>query len=91
MDGSGDGVLGRKPREPDEQERCERWSVMLITVAGLLAFRNDGVGFVAGILWHIGLKVPIRAPRVWRRSAPRGETEALLAADQHHERTDDDR
>ena len=39
MDGSEDGVLGRKPREPDEQERRERWSVMLITVAGLLAFK----------------------------------------------------
>ncbi|KZV63602.1 hypothetical protein PENSPDRAFT_657172 [Peniophora sp. CONT] len=82
MNGSGDGMLGRKPREPDEQERRERWSVMLVTVAGLLAFRNDGVGFVAGILWHMGLKVGLRVPRLWRREPGSGEeVEGLLASE----------
>jgi MFS superfamily sulfate permease-like transporter len=34
----------------DEQKR--RWTIMLVTVAGILAFKNDGVGFVAGMLCH---------------------------------------
>jgi hypothetical protein len=28
--------------------------VMLVTVAGILAFRNDAVGFLAGMAWHLG-------------------------------------
>jgi MFS superfamily sulfate permease-like transporter len=57
---------GRIAKELTEQERKERWSVMLITVAGLLAFRNDAVGFLAGMFWHWGL----HAPEYWasRRS-----------------------
>ncbi|KAF2137245.1 uncharacterized protein K452DRAFT_291777 [Aplosporella prunicola CBS 121167] len=53
-------------REPGEEERGERWAVMMVTVAGLLAFRNDAVGFVAGLLWHWGLRVK-REPGWWRR------------------------
>ncbi|VDB92053.1 unnamed protein product [Peniophora sp. CBMAI 1063] len=89
-DVDGNGELGRKPREPDEEERRERWSVMLVTIAGLLALRNDGVGFVAGILWHLGLKVQIRGPRLWpRRGASGEETESLLASERSRERTED--
>ena len=40
----------------DEAKR-DRWLVMLMTVAGLLAFRNDGVGFVAGMLCHFSFRV----------------------------------
>jgi MFS superfamily sulfate permease-like transporter len=54
---------GRKPKHLTEEERRERWSVMMVTVAGLLAFRNDAVGFLAGMLWHWGL----RAPEYWSR------------------------
>jgi MFS superfamily sulfate permease-like transporter len=46
---------GRTAKELTEQERKERWSVMLITVAGLLAFKNDAIGFLAGMFWHWGL------------------------------------
>jgi MFS superfamily sulfate permease-like transporter len=52
---------GPKEKILNEEERRERWSVMLVTVAGLLAFRNDAVGFIAGMLWHWGL----RAPEYW--------------------------
>ncbi|KAF2758534.1 sulfate transporter [Pseudovirgaria hyperparasitica] len=40
-----------------DAEKTDRWMVLLVTVAGLLAFKNDFVGFVAGMLWHWGLKV----------------------------------
>ena len=52
-----DAVQDRdKRRKLDEQERRDRWAVMLVTVAGCLAFKNDAVGFIAGMVWHWGLK-----------------------------------
>lgn len=42
----------RRQRELSEEERRERWTVMFMTIGLLLAFRNDGVGFVAGMLCH---------------------------------------
>jgi MFS superfamily sulfate permease-like transporter len=38
-----------------DEEASKRFTVMLVTVAGIIAFRNDAVGFIAGILWHLGL------------------------------------
>ena len=35
-----------------EEERKRRWAVMFMTVAGILAFKNDAVGFLAGMLCH---------------------------------------
>ncbi|KAH7011938.1 hypothetical protein EDB80DRAFT_876571 [Ilyonectria destructans] len=42
----------RRHRDVSDDERMERWTVMLTTTAGLLAFRNDAVGFLAGMLCH---------------------------------------
>ncbi|KAK3325477.1 sulfate transporter [Apodospora peruviana] len=42
--------LRRQHRVISDVERDERWTVMLTTAAGILAFRNDSVGFVAGLL-----------------------------------------
>ena len=53
----------RRARALSESERKERVAVMLVTVATLLAFKNDGVGFVVGMVWHWGL----RLPQAWRR------------------------
>jgi hypothetical protein len=39
-----------------DDERVQRWTVMLMTIAGLLAFKNDAVGFAAGILCHWSYK-----------------------------------
>jgi hypothetical protein len=44
--------IQKNQRHLSDEERMERWTVMFITIAGLLAFRNDGVGFVAGMLCH---------------------------------------
>lgn len=35
-----------------DEERVQRWTIMLMTIAGLLAFGNDAVGFAAGMLCH---------------------------------------
>lgn len=42
----------RRQRTLSDEERKERWMVMFMTIGGLLAFKNDGVGFVAGMLCH---------------------------------------
>ncbi|KAI9663779.1 MAG: hypothetical protein M1821_007269 [Bathelium mastoideum] len=50
----------KRARDPSEEERKERWMVMMMTIAGLLAFRNDAVGFIAGMLCHWTFHPPIR-------------------------------
>ncbi|KAF2458505.1 hypothetical protein BDY21DRAFT_271338, partial [Lineolata rhizophorae] len=89
----GGGVLVKvkRPREPTGAECRDRWEVMLATVAALLAFRNDAVGFVAGMLWHWGLRVPEwwessrmgAVRRCWagwrRRRDEEGERQRLLS------------
>lgn len=56
---------GKKVKELDERERKERYMVLLVTVAAILAFKNDAVGFVAGLIWHWGFK-GARRLEVWR-------------------------
>ena len=43
---------GGKGGELTEEERKRRWAVMFVTVAGIVAFKNDAVGFLAGMLCH---------------------------------------
>ncbi|KAF2020925.1 hypothetical protein BU24DRAFT_416586 [Aaosphaeria arxii CBS 175.79] len=56
---------GKRVKTLDEQEKKDRWAVMLVTVAALLAFKNDAVGFVAGLCWSGGI-VAARRVEVWR-------------------------
>jgi hypothetical protein len=42
----------RQARELTDEERMERWTIMMTTTAGIMAFRNDAVGFLAGMLCH---------------------------------------
>ncbi|KAK4539426.1 hypothetical protein LTR36_010947 [Oleoguttula mirabilis] len=53
-----DGRPAHKTRQQDERERGDKWMVMLITVAGCLAFKNDAIGFLAGLIWHWSLRLP---------------------------------
>ena len=53
-----DGQRDGKAHQDMEQESKDRWMVMLITVAGCLAFKNDAVGFLAGLVWHWSLQMP---------------------------------
>ncbi|KAI6821271.1 hypothetical protein KC332_g9335 [Hortaea werneckii] len=45
-------------KKDQEQEERNRWLVMLVTVAGCLAFKNDAMGFLAGLIWHWSLQLP---------------------------------
>ena len=57
-DGS-DGVTEKQFKEPTQGERNQRWTVMLVTIGGLLAFKNDGIGFIAGMLCHWSQTIPV--------------------------------
>lgn len=68
----------KRHKNISDQERSERWTVMLMTTAGILAFKNDAVGFVAGMLCHWAYKF---ADWVEKRSNHRpGERRPLLHA-----------
>ncbi|KAF1967131.1 hypothetical protein BU23DRAFT_304483 [Bimuria novae-zelandiae CBS 107.79] len=78
---------GKRVKELGEGERKERFMVMLVTVTTLLAFRNDAVGFVAGLVWHWSFKIAGRFEEwrerrggepFWRRVGHRREESAGL-------------
>jgi MFS superfamily sulfate permease-like transporter len=50
--GSRDNAKRKTHKQLSDEERRDRWTVMCMTIGGLLAFKNDGVGFVAGMLCH---------------------------------------
>lgn len=85
---------GKRLKEIGEVERKERFMVMLVTTATLLAFRNDAVGFIAGLVWHCGFKLAGRMEEwrdlrngrsFWRRVGHRREESSGLLA---HEESD---
>lgn len=61
---------GKRLKQIDDREKKERWMVMLVTIAALLAFRNDLVGFVAGMVWHWGFRAARRVEGWRERSGP---------------------
>lgn len=42
----------------DKAERKQRWTVMLVTAGLLVAFKNDAIGFVAGLCCHWSYTLP---------------------------------
>ncbi|MCJ1341524.1 hypothetical protein MMC09_006820 [Bachmanniomyces sp. S44760] len=42
----------KKIRHLSEGERKRRWQIMFVTIGGILAFKNDAVGLIAGLLLH---------------------------------------
>ncbi|KAI1762842.1 hypothetical protein GGR53DRAFT_397466 [Hypoxylon sp. FL1150] len=66
----------KRHRDVSDEERSERWTVMLMTTAGILAFKNDAVGFVAGMLCHWAYKTVDWVER--RRGHGTGERTPLL-------------
>jgi hypothetical protein len=85
---------GKRVKELSERESKERWMVMLVTIAALLTFKNDAVGFITGLVWHWGFKAAGRledwrdgeAGRpFWRRAEhTRSESTGLLAREAPH-------
>jgi hypothetical protein len=45
-------VLTREKRVLNDDEKSERWMITLVTMAGIVTFRNDAVGFTAGMLCY---------------------------------------
>ncbi|KAJ9358770.1 putative sulfate transporter [Paecilomyces variotii] len=41
-----------------DYERKKRWTVMIVTVGLLVGFKNDAIGFVAGMLCHWSYQLP---------------------------------
>jgi len=69
----------RKHKTLSDEELNERRTVMLITTAGILAFRNDAIGFAAGMFctWSFSLS---RRVADWRKPGSRlSETTPLLS------------
>ncbi|KAI0413840.1 hypothetical protein F5X98DRAFT_366275 [Xylaria grammica] len=62
----GSGRIGKRHRIVSDEERSQRWNVMLITTAGILAFKNDAVGFVAGTLCYYAYRLTEWVERKWQ-------------------------
>lgn len=60
-------------------EREERWTVMMVTTAGILTFKNDAVGFAAGLLCHAAHRLSDWSKRR-QSSRLSGEESPLLRA-----------
>ncbi|KAJ5801141.1 uncharacterized protein N7518_003209 [Penicillium psychrosexuale] len=41
-----------------DEERSRRWIVMMVTVGLLVGFKNDAIGFIAGMLCHWSYDIP---------------------------------
>lgn len=56
------GVLGHTEQHLGpvltDEERKRRWTVMMVTIGVLVGFKNDAVGFIAGLLAHWAYDVP---------------------------------
>lgn len=50
-----------------DEERKRRWTVMMVTVGVLVGFKNDAVGFIAGMLAHWAYEMP----RWWEQARSR--------------------
>ncbi|KAF4121033.1 Sulfate transporter family [Geosmithia morbida] len=77
QDGNHEHVLLREHRHVSHQERLERWTVMLTTAGGILAFRNDAAGFLAGMLCHSAYMLSDKFYG-WRATSSSAEQRPLL-------------
>ena len=75
----GDGKGGESLTE---EQRKRRWAVMFMTVAGILSFKNDAVGFLAGMLCHWSFLVQDRLEE--RSRMGEGRIRLGERADEHH-------
>ncbi|OQE31209.1 hypothetical protein PENSTE_c001G06251 [Penicillium steckii] len=59
---AGGGVLGNAEQHLGpvltDEERKRRWTVMMVTVGGLLGFKNDAIGFIAGLIVYWAYQAP---------------------------------
>ncbi|OQD81932.1 hypothetical protein PENANT_c024G11478 [Penicillium antarcticum] len=59
---AGHGLLGSAEQHLGpiltDEERSRRWTIMMVTVGMLVGFKNDAIGFVAGIICHCAYELP---------------------------------
>ena len=74
------GPPAKRHRHVTDEERERRWNVMLVTAAGILALKNDAVGFMAGLLCHAIYRLADRleSDRYRHLGLGRGEHSPLL-------------
>ncbi|EER36359.1 sulfate transporter [Histoplasma capsulatum H143] len=66
--GSGNASgLGRSGSGLSDAEKKQRWTVMMVTVGMLVAFKNDGIGFLAGMVCHWTYSLPALIEKVKRK------------------------
>ncbi|KAI1331800.1 hypothetical protein F5Y16DRAFT_359274 [Xylariaceae sp. FL0255] len=83
IEGDGDdprSSAGKRHRAINDEERAQRWNVMLVTTAFILAFKNDAVGFIAGMLCHYAYWLTEWAERRWRRRESTEDNHPLLSS-----------
>lgn len=73
----GDSAQDKRCRSLTDEERSQRSHVMLTTVGVMLAFKNDAVGFAAGMLCH-WIYHPLRVGRWLQRQKATRDTEREL-------------
>jgi MFS superfamily sulfate permease-like transporter len=71
--------LGPSPRTLSDEDKKRRWTVMMITAGTLVAFKNDGIGFVAGLVCHASFALEARIARRQNSHDSHGEREPLLS------------
>ena len=59
----------------DQAGKKRRWSVMLVTTGVLVAFKNDGLGFAAGMLCHWSFSLEQYLTARWSRENARHDTD----------------
>ena len=84
-DNESDGDSEKHFKEPTQDERSQRWAVMLVAIGGLLAFRNDGLGFIAGMLCHWSHSIPVW----WEKRKEDREGRIRLGQEAHPSNRDD--
>ncbi|KPI40340.1 Molybdate transporter 1 [Cyphellophora attinorum] len=66
-----------------DQQKQQRWTVMLVTAGVLVAFKNDGIGFIAGLICHWSQRLEAQVRRKRNKSdsarADDGERQPLLS------------
>lgn len=68
---NGTGILGEYEQEIapvlSEDDRKKRYTVMMVTIGFLVGFKNDAVGFLAGLLCHWSFQLPVYLHRLRER------------------------
>lgn len=73
----GDASPRRQHVELSDEEKKQRWTVMLVTAGLLVAFKNDAIGFLGGMFCHWSYSIPVyQRPQLLSRNASNADSDA---------------